>query len=324
MQRVYACIYPQMRDLSADTAWRGLAVVRRLKRAKRKVMTIFELVKIVLDELYTQGKRQHKEKIDQVIQEKIRYLSDSYAQLNNEEREAVNYKDPATRFAYVYKYVAAHGDYLVQVMEHLRSGIDANIFQGETARISCVGGGPGSDIIAVLKYLDEYKDEPVKKIICYLLDKEQAWSDTWTELGESFDMDVQLNTNFQSLDVTNPDSWQFQQRFLQADLFTMSYFVSEVHSFDQGGEVSKFWSTLFQGAKPGALFVYDDNGHTDFNNYFDAQWRAADLRCLITRDNSSLTPRYSEQAANLGDYLGKFGQQPKLRAHLSYRVLRKE
>jgi hypothetical protein len=145
-----------------------------------------------------------------------------------------------------------------------------------------------------------------------------------TELDDSFDVGVQLNTNFQPLDVTSPDSWQFQQKFFQADLFTMSYFVSEVHSLDSNGVVSKFWSTLVEGAKPGALFLYDDNGHEDFNEYFDAQWGVADLHCLIAADNVRWTPQYSEQASELGDYLKKFGQQPKLQAYLSYRVLRKE
>jgi hypothetical protein len=174
-------------------------------------------------------------------------------------------------------------------------------------------------------YLDEHRaDEPVKKITCYLLDKEQAWADTWTELDDPLNLDVQLNVNFQPLDVINPDTWRFQRNFLKADLFPMSYFVSEVHSLDASGGITQFWSTLFHGAKPGALFVYDDNGHEDFNSYFDAQWKAVGLQCVITQDNTPWTPRNSEQASELGLYLQKFGQQPKLKSYLSYRVLRKE
>src|SRR5262249_23346585 len=231
----------------------------------------------------------------------------------------------ATRFAYAYKYVTAHGDYLVQLMQLLKCHLDNTLFTTKTARVTCVGGGPGSDIIAVLKYLDEYnKEENVEKVICYLLDKEQAWADTWTELDESFGLPLHLNTNFQPLDVTNLASWKFEQKFLKADLFTMSYFVSEVYQLDTSGDVSQFWSTLFQGAKPGALFLYIDNGHEDFNSYFDTQWQAAGLISLICGDNKKWTPRYSEQASDLGDYRQKFGQQPKLKGYLSYRVLRKE
>lgn len=289
-------------------------------------MTIFELVKIALVELYAQGTKQHGDKLDQKIKKRMEYLSESYQQLNDENRKLVDYKDPATRFAYVYKYVAAHGDYLVQIMEKLNHNLKGKVFQTGSVRVSCVGGGPGSDIIAILKYLDEYKDdERVEKVTCYLLDKEQAWADTWTELDESFDVGVRLHANFQSLDVTNSESWKFQQKFMQADLFTLSYFVSEVRSLDKDGKVTEFWKMLFEGAKPGALFVYDDNGNKDFNSYFDSQWSGMGLKCLISEDNVTWTPRYSEQASKLGEYRKKFdGLQPKLQGTISYRVLRKE
>lgn len=236
----------------------------------------------------------------------------------------MNYKDPATRFAYVYKYVASHGDYVVQVLEILRNYLESPIFSTDSIRVTCVGGGPGSDIIAVLKYLDEYKSsEKIKKVTCYLLDREQAWADTWTELDDSLNSKLHLNANFQPLDVTDPESWAQQKKFLQADLFTMSYFVSEVKSLDKKGVVSKFWRTLFREAKQGALFLYDDNGHSDFNDYFDKLWKAEGFKCLVSKNNGNFLPRYSEQKSELGRYLTKFGQQPKLKSDLSYRVLKK-
>jgi hypothetical protein len=44
---------------------------------------------------------------------------------------------------------------------------------------------------------------------------------------------------------------------------------------------------------------------------------------VIAKNNVTWTPRHSEQASELGKYLTKFGQQPKLKAQLSYSVLRK-
>ena len=170
-------------------------------------MTIFELVKLALDELYAEAKQSYGGKVDEEIRKRIAYLSVSYGSLATAGRKPVDYKDPATRFAYVFKYVAAHGDYLVQGLKTLRAELGGNIFSGENARVTCVGGGPGSDIIGVLKYLDEHKkQEGVSKITCYLLDKEQAWADTWTELDASLKIKIQLNANFQALDVADPSS----------------------------------------------------------------------------------------------------------------------
>jgi hypothetical protein len=287
-------------------------------------MTIFELVKVALDELYKEGLSVHPHDLDSKIKAQIAYLSQSYGQLNQTNRMPVNYKDPSTRFAYVYKYVASHGDYVVQVLEALSSKLGKPIFTSENIRVSCIGGGPGSDIIAILKYLDErIETEKVKKITCYLLDREQAWADTWTELDDSLQTKLQLHANFQPLDVTAPDSWAQQTKFLQADMFTLSYFVSEVRSLDDKGIVTQFWQKLFREAKSGALFLYDDNGHDHFNDYFDKRWNDAGLTCLVSKNNTDVSPRYSEEKSELGEFLTKFGQQPKLKSSLSYRVLRK-
>jgi hypothetical protein len=40
--------------------------------------------------------------------------------------------------------------------------------------------------------------------------------------------------------------------------------------------------------------------------------------------NEHWTPRHSEQASDLGEYREKFGQQPKLKGVVSYRVLQKK
>ena len=280
-------------------------------------------MKIALDELYKEGKEQHGTNLDTEITGKVKYLADSYRELGSDERDPIDYKDPATRFAYVFKYTASHGDYMVQTLQAARTALKGNLFKGEALRLSCVGGGPGSDVIGVLKYLSDYPSEPTKKVTCYLLDGEQAWADTWTEIGDPIETSVSVNVNFQPLDVTDPNSWSAQKRFLQADVFTLSYFVSEVYAVDTG-VVAAFWKKMFDEAKPGALFFYVDNGSEVFNTYFDNQWnKRGDIEALIETDDESITPRYTEQASELGDYRVKFGQHPKLKSRISYRVLRK-
>ena len=219
----------------------------------------------------------------------------------------------------MYCYVATHGDYIVRALTKLRSHLAGNIFQSESARVSCLGGGPGSDVLAILKYLSEQPSEPVKKLTCYLLDGEQAWADTWTEIDESLGVNLQLKTNFQPFDVTQPDTWRYQKNFLQADLFTLSYFVSEVCSL---GDITPLRDILEQ-AKPGALVLYIDNGHTTFDDYFDNIWMNTNFECLLNRPNEQWVPRYSEQTTDIQVYIDKFDRSPKLKGNLSLRVLRK-
>ncbi len=67
----------------------------------------------------------------------------------------------------------------------------------------------------------------MKTVTAYLCDREQAWADCWTEIGEEVPADFHLNVNFQPLDVTNAESWAKQKKYLSADLFLLVYFASE-------------------------------------------------------------------------------------------------
>ena len=96
-------------------------------------------------------------------------------------------------------------------------------------------------------------------------------------------------------------------------------------AFDQTGIVTQFWKLLFDEAKSGAKFVYIDNGHSDFNEYFDYQWSKArfDVKCLYSADNNRMLPRFSEQTDSVAVYKAKFGQSPKVQSYLSIRILEK-
>ncbi|GAA0742085.1 hypothetical protein LRH25_04915 [Ideonella azotifigens] len=287
-------------------------------------MTLFQLVKITLDELYKEAVQLYGVKVDDEIKSRFLYLTTSYTQLSSTTRAPIDYKDPAIRFAYVYKYTASHGDYVVQLLAILAQALGGKIFQSDVGRVSCIGGGPGSDVIAVVKYLaDSAGKEAVNKLMVYLLDKEQAWADSWSELNMKLSSStVQLHTAFQQMDVLNPD-WTSQRKFLEADVFTLSYFVSEVYALDGSGVVTQFWQRLFKEAKSGAIFLYDDNGSDTFNNYFDYQWKTAGLQLLSQESNVRWYPRSSEQKSELAFYTAKFNAIPKVQSTLSYRILRK-
>ena len=287
-------------------------------------MTLFQLVRIALDELYDEAVEVYGQDTDDQIKAQFPYLSTSYGQLISTVRTPIDYKNPAVRFAYVYMYTASHGDYVVRLLEILAQQLGGKIFQNDPGRVSCIGGGPGSDVIAIVKYLTDSTDtETLKRLTVFLLDKEQAWGDSWTELNMKLPTSsMQLNTVFQQMDILKPD-WTSQRKFLDADVFTLSYVVSEVYAFDDGGVVTQFWQQLFKKAKSGAIFLYDDNGSDTFNSYFDNQWQTAGLELIAHGTNERWFPRHSEQKSELDLYTNKFHKDPKLQSTLTYRILRK-
>ena len=86
---------------------------------------------------------------------------------------------------------------------------------------------------------------------------------------------------------------------------------------------TQFWQRLFQEAKSGAIFLYDDNGSDTFNSYFDKQWQTAGLELIAQGTNVRWWPRHSEQKSELGLYTAKFRKDPKVQSQLTYRILRK-
>src|SRR5271168_1588035 len=68
-------------------------------------LTIFELVKLALDELYQEASDEYGDDVDDRVKNRIGYLSINYGKLDSKDRVPIDYSDPATRFAYVFKYV---------------------------------------------------------------------------------------------------------------------------------------------------------------------------------------------------------------------------
>src|SRR5260370_26432400 len=117
----------------------------------RKTMNCFQLVKSVLDELYEQVLYEHGNDTDKIIKEKLAYLTATYGNLLSD--VDVDYGDSATRFAYIYRYTTAHANMVYDVIKD--SEALKNIFNDETVTVSCIGGGPGSDFLGILKFMDQ-------------------------------------------------------------------------------------------------------------------------------------------------------------------------
>ena len=279
--------------------------------------TNFQLVKTVLDELYAEVKLIHGSGTDAKIIERINYLASAYGQLTNASVPGPNYADATTRFAYVYKYVASHADYVYRLMQ--RNDVIRECLNKQAPHVTCLGGGPGSELVGVLKFIRE-EGLVTKKLQIHLCDKEAAWSDSWSEVGTKLDLDLQLSTNFLELDVTEPATWSKQKKYLQSDLFVLSFFVSEVFKFKDSA--SGFWTKLFSDMPEGSIVLFVDNDSEKFLTYFDALAFSSKME-VIDKGAEEMIPSHDEQKAELGAYMEKFSVQPRMKAKLAWRILRK-
>lgn len=280
-------------------------------------MTLMQLIKLVLDEAYAEIPGTEAAK-DAEISAALSQLAPAYADLTNPHRKPIDYASPQARFAYIYKYTVAHADYIRQLIECYEQLKE--LFQSDSVSVACVGGGPGSDLLGVLKHM--IRSGSKTTLTCYLFDRERAWGDSWSEVAKPLNPDFQLYPVFQQMDITDVSQWASYRKFLTADLFTFSYFLSEVWSFKD--QAAPFFEHCFKKAKAGALFLFIDNNDRDgkFAGWFDKL--AADHGVkLLESSLCDMAFDIDEEKKDLEPYFSKFNW-PKRKSNVAYRIGKKQ
>lgn len=283
---------------------------------KEVYLNCFQFVRGVLDELYSQICSTYGNEADQIVKKAIVDLSEKYGKL--ESKNDINYRDPVTRFAYIYSYTTAHADIVYQLIQGstpLRS-----IFQSPIAYVSCIGGGPGSDLLGILKFITLISP-PMQKLKCFVCDKEQAWRNSFSDIDDKLSLSVLTSTIFWELDVTEPTSISNSSKAFHSELFTMIYFVSELYYYRE--DARDFFEAMIDQAKPGALFLFVDNNAEIFYGWMDEMATSNGLSVVERKEDYRFVLGWDEQAHELATYTDKFNRHPKIQTYIAYRIYAK-
>lgn len=275
-------------------------------------MNVFKLIHSVLDELYEAIPGDEEQK-DASIQKRLQDLTAGFSKLTVENK--ISYSDPAVRFAYIYRYVTSHSNLVYQRVQSTPELV--KLFKKPEIHVSCIGGGPGSDLLGVLKYITVKGLCPTLR--CHLLDGENAWADAWSDVDQKLQTPCKISTYFLPMDVCDPASWKLHSKYLSADLFTMIYFMSEVYC--RQSENEPYFNHLFSKMKKGALLLYVDNNAKCFYDWFDKLASKHGLKVLAAEE-TTVGMTVDEEKKDLGKYFNKFGPV-KLDANIAYRVCRR-
>lgn len=295
-------------------------------------MKLFQLVKMLLDDIYHQIPLSCEEEKDAAIRYELQVLRGQYPGLTN--GATIDYSDPITRFAYSYRYVAAHA-YTIYSLIRDTSDL-SNLFDANKLCVCCLGGGPGSDLLGILKFM-KMKNMSAK-LMCRVYDRQEEWRETLgsvCNLLTSFD----ISPTFRALDITHGEAFTKYPELLHNDLFTMSFFVSEVHSKQEQAEA--FFKYLFRNAKPSSLFLFVDNSSGYASSWFDKLVKAhnrlgeyAYLKSIKKpEDGYTFCMDTNEQMKDLEPYFSKFrgpglskhedSGLPKSNSPVDFRIYRK-
>lgn len=279
--------------------------------------TSFQLVKKALDRLFALVKEDHGAKTDALLKEEI--ATDRYGNLLDPKRKPIDYSNPATRFAYVYSYVAAHSSYvrgLLRQSDDLLTLMKAD----EKLSVACLGGGPGSELMGLIQVcVDLHRKGP---LACWLIDSEDGWSETWSHVDDDLSAAFKINNYFRKIDVTAVPNVKNLKELFASDVFILSYFLSEIYSFKD--KAKPFFDALSASMKKGALVVYLDNSTPKFTALAEEIFPSEDFELIYTADNVRALPGMQEQKIDLGAYLNKGWRVPKIQAYVTQRIWKKK
>jgi hypothetical protein len=194
----------------------------------------------------------------------------------------------------------------------------SSLFTRQKVTAACIGGGPGSDLLGILKFI--LKRGCDLKLTCFLFDKERAWSDSWTDVADNLNAPCRLNPPFNHMDVTDQSTWAAYQNYLRSDLITLSYFLSEVYKYRNMAE--PFFLHMFTNSNQGTLFLYIDNKWSDLSAWLDQMAARCGLETLRGEERRFVFA-IEEEKQDLNPYYTKFGRSPKCQSRTDFRILRK-
>lgn len=274
-----------------------------------------QLIKTVLDDLYQEVPVHDDAEKDALITVELSTISTAYRNVEQATDGALDYSDPVKRFSYIYKYSVAHADYIMQLIE--QTDELSSLFDRKEVDVACLGGGPGSDLLGILKFIMNKHNDTL--LTAFLFDKERAWSDSWSNVAKRMDAPCRVHPNFNQMDVVDPSTWNAYRSYLNSDLITLSYFLSEVYRLRL--EAEPFFEHIFLRAKSGSAFLYIDNNSPRFTDWFDDMTARAGLETISNGERRFVFSN-DEEKRDVEPYFTKFGW-PKRESNAAFRIMRK-
>ena len=230
-------------------------------------MNYFRLVRTALDALVDGICRHRHVERTTAMQMAAAHLQTMREEWFSGETPNIAYEDPLCRFAYLYCHTAVNAnlcEFCIRnspdVQEHIHHVLDTN---GEL-RVCAFGGGPGTELLALAKYLCNTREgRPQGDISFTLLDIVGEWCESWnaletaikdrlrTRFGPRNCWPFTISKTFLSFDMTQIEQYANLHHVFTHDLYVMNYVLSEIFGENEafGGLINRMSESAPRGAK---------------------------------------------------------------------------
>jgi hypothetical protein len=285
---------------------------------------ILEAVQHVLTALDEQGLADYGEAWAGMVADRLEVLKGAYENLTDENRALIDYSDLPTQAAYMFRYVLCRAEFAYQVLRRARTASAGPLFDTEELWVTSVGGGPGSELLGLLKYLAEGEGEPtVTKIIYTVIDKEKNWEHVTDLLVQTIqNQNVEVKMFYQEFDVTK-DSLPNHITLKKEELCMMSFFISEVCALPEAENVRKNVRDLLGTMPNQSIFLCNDSKAISFIKFLKARVSAARKFDEIVDVDETLICSLGHLDGIFQEYIDDYGYMPHLNSKALAKVYRR-
>jgi hypothetical protein len=235
------------------------------------MMMYIDLIRRVLEQAVDAYASANGKSVSEVLTA-IRTHIDSTAKEHQAAEPDIKYEEPLCRLGYLYRHATANATLFEHVLRE--SGeLRSVIRQSAEKRLSmcALGGGPGTELLGLAKYLLRSRGFQLpKKITFTLMDVVPQWAETWQQLAEAVEDELQsglqgddsavcpaIANSFLPLDALKAESFNsFGFQFSGSQVIIFNYLFSENKT--RLAEAKAAVASLYAKVPKGCVFVVID------------------------------------------------------------------
>ncbi len=266
---------------------------------------IFRTIGNVLDQSVS-GWRQNTElPLDGLVHQVKEAIQRMGCEYRSGNRPEIPFGNHFYRSAYLYEYAPANALAVEAVInddaqkQRLVSDLLAS---KQRISLCCLGGGPGSEILGIAKWIERRRVGQVKLQVL-VTDKYREWDHEWKSLvravdsirGQSLGSLPTITGRFAPIDVEKPSHASYFGRGAGFDLYIVSYVVSHIFTSEGLSRFGQFIAPVLSTAPKGAKFLFIDRGGVA-NEAGGVNWHKSvrDILSCTGMDISDPVPLFSK------------------------------
>lgn len=281
-------------------------------------MNCFETVKAVLDRSVTELLN-----VEALTPEQGQAVGAQLELISHEWRlgGAPNFHDALCRFGYIYCYVAAHAhltEMACNASQEIRRLVREKVTKNEPMRVCLFGGGPGTEVLGLAKFLSMRVagEEESITVDVLVLDRQPAWRENLDlmvqvvheEFAES-GVAITLNVEFREFDFASPGPHDLRT-ILDRDLYIFNHAISEFAGDAQ--YIDALVVAIADRMAPGSILLILDREQNAILARAREMVRIAGLQESARTGIRNL--ENDEQCAVVRDaYMGLIGRHPRVK-----------